>query len=566
MMKRLAWLLSLLAMLLGFTGCGDEAAVEEEANPFLENQDNLTKADSQYMNPDGIEVEVDLEADVSADSYRIADAPAMLGQFGLTYLRKQGDFYLESLAEDATSRNRVEWLVEGTWITAEQAKSLPASKLTHFRIRGINAVLLHSAVGDATLGKVFEVDVPKVPYSIMSDAGDKCADKDGHISLSQSVYWYMWNPDRSGCPKELLQKMTVTLSKLLPTDKTTYPEYDQLVADGKVTAVVLFGQIGEGDIETDSGMYGFKRMGTWLKNAGFKEVADAPVGKRYAKKIADVSFEIDLYSPKDFSGLSDHGNYNNFERAVTEHEIVVYDGHSMLGASDFWARPEYPDFYQIFVYGGCLGYEYYVRPILAGKGGWDKVDIISSVVEVSAGAQDFAGPFLSKMAWALDHGYKASWRDMLVAIRSAVGDSTFGICGARENCFSPAGSLCVDEPADPEAVSRFENTSSKAIPDNKATGISSKLSVAEDFTIKSLALELNIAHSYVADLTITLTHDGKTVAVWEQVSNPSPDLRQTFGLADFVGESSKGTWTLKVKDTAADDKGTLESWALVMTK
>ena len=58
------------------------------------------------------------------------------------------------------------------------------------------------------------------------------------------------------------------------------------------------------------------------------------------------------------SRLGDFAHFANFQKALSEHEVVAYDGHSMLGASDFWARPTYPDFYQIFLYGGCLGYEY----------------------------------------------------------------------------------------------------------------------------------------------------------------------------------------------------------------
>jgi len=123
--------------------------------------------------------------------------------------------------------------------------------------------------------------------------------------------------------------------------------------------------------------------------------------------------------------------------------VIAYDGHSMLGASDFWARPQYPSFYQIFLYGGCLGYEYYVQPILHGKGdSWDKLDIMSSVIEVTADANEFAAPAVAKMIWAIEHGNRGSWRSILLQVRNSVGDSTFGVSGVRDNCFSPAGSRC----------------------------------------------------------------------------------------------------------------------------
>lgn len=557
--KRLFLAISVAFLVL--VGCGGEE--EFGANPFLDEQGNQGKQDTQYMNPDGIEVEVDLEGDVDAPDFRKGDAPAILGQFALTYLRKRGEFYLESLAEDASSDTRVEWRVDGNWITAEEAKDIAGDKLTHFRIRGVNAVLLHSASTGAEEGKQYLAPVPKKPFSIMTDAGDKCADPDSHMSLSQSIYWYMWNPKKSGCPAELSQDMLVTISKVLPNEKITYPEYDQLVADGKITVVVLFGLIGDDMKETDTGFRGLKEMASWLKDDDFKEVT-APVGRRFSKQVAGVNYEIDLYSPKEFSGLSDYAHKGNFEKAIKEHEIVVYDGHSMLGASDFWATVEYPEFYQIFLYGGCLGYEYYIAPILKSKSGWDKLDLVSSVVEVSVGANEFAGPFLAKLEWALTHNYNVSWRDMLLAIRKRVGDSTFGASGVRENCFSPAGSLCVPvEPTDPDAETlRFENKDKQEIPDNKEAGIASVIDVTEAGAAKTVTLELDISHTYPGDLRITLTHDGKEANVWDNAGGAGTGIQQSVVVQQFAGAEMSGTWELTIVDTWDQDAGTLNSWAV----
>jgi hypothetical protein len=566
-MRRVFPVLLGLALVFGLLqACGDDEAAEEAGvNPFLDDQSNMSKEDTQYYNPDGTEVEVDIEGDVDAPAYKKGDAPAILGQFALTYLRKRGDFYLESLAEDASSDDRVEWRVDNTWLTAAEAESVDSAKLTHFRIRGINAVLLLNASNGLTLGKQFLARVPVKPFSIMADAGDKCADKDdGHITLDQSVYWYMWDPDKSACPKELQQDMLITVSKLLPEGRIAYPEYDQLVADGKVTAVVMFGKIGDGDIEKDTGMYGFNEMARWLKDAKYVEATSAPVGRRFSKTIGSVVFEIDLYSPKDFSGLSDYAHYDNFERAIREHEIVAYDGHSMLGASDFWAKPDYPDNYQIFLYGGCLGYEYYITPILKGKGGWDKVDILSSVVEVSVGANEFAGPFLAKMEWALGHNFNVSWKDMIVAIRKRVGDSTFGVCGVRENCFSPAGSLCGQPLPETGVEKRFDQQEGADIPDHDETGIISTLEVQDEAVAVSVTLELDIDHTYVGDLLIVLEHDGTEVKVWENAGGQTTNIREKFVLPDFQGKGVKGVWKLRVADVWEQDSGRLNSWALVM--
>jgi hypothetical protein len=553
-------LASLLALSL-LASCGG-AASDPESNPFLEDQSTDGKEDSAYLNPDGVEVEVDIEADVQASSYQIWDAPAQSGQFALTYLRKRGTFYLESLAEDASSDQRVEWLVDGTWLTAAQAHSVAVAKLTHFRIKGINAVLLDNAADGVTEGTVFTAKVPLKPYSVMSDAGAACADPDDHMSLDASVYWYMWNPDLSTC-KVTTRDMTVTVARILPVTRTVYPEFDQLVADGKVTAVVLFGQIDDGAItDSEPGVRNMKKMATWLKQGGYKEITPAPVGRRFQKTIGTVVMEIDLYSPRDFAGLDDMAHFANFQKAISEHEIVAYDGHSMLGASDFWSRPTYPSFYQIYLYGGCLGYEYYVRPILAGKGGWDKVDIMSAVVEVSADANLFAAPALAKIAYALNHKYKVSWTQILTAVRAKVGDSTFGVSGVRDNCFSPAGSYCTAP--QPTTGQRYENSTAVAIPDASTAGVTSTITVPDTITAQTVTLELDVSHTYVGDLTITISHDGVTQTVWAEEGDSADDIKKTFTLDKFAGKAAKGTWTLKLVDGYAQDAGTLNKWALTI--
>jgi hypothetical protein len=569
---RTMWLLGLGLVGLLAGGCSSSGStdpgqpVDEDPanNPFLGDTSPTGKSDTAYQNPDGREVEVDLEADIEAPSYKLADGPADLGQFAMTYLRKQGEFYLESLAEDATSNVRVEWQIDGTWKTAAEASADPAEKKTHWRIRGVNAVLLHSASTGVTEGKVFTAPVPKKPYSIMTDAGETCGEVGGHIGLSQSTYWYLWEPDKSGCKADM-QDLKITVSKLLPSAKTVYPEFDKLVEDGRVTAVILFGQIGDGAItESDPGMSGMRQMSSWLKQAGFNE-ATAPLGKRFVKKIGQADFEIDLYSPNEFSGLSDYSHFDNFQKALSEHEIVVYDGHSMLGASDFWSRPSYPDFYQIFLYGGCLGYEYYLTPILKGKGGWSKLDIMSSVVEVSANANQFAGPVLAKIAWALDHGYQASWRDMLVDVRNRVGDSTFGVSGVRDNCFSPGGSLCNPAP-DPGTSTRYESTAPVAIPDNTPAGVTSTIEVTDKLTAASVTLELDVTHTWVGDLKIVLKHGDKSVDIWKQAGGSKHDIQQSFTLPALQGSDISGAWTLQVADVASSDTGTLNKWAIVVGK
>ena len=66
---------------------------------------------------------------------------------------------------------------------------------------------------------------------------------------------------------------------------------------------------------------------------------------------------------------------------------------------------------------------------------------MSSVVEVSASANEFAAPAIAKLVYGLNHA-KPSWRSILLKVRAGVGDSTFGVSGVRDNCYTPTGSRC----------------------------------------------------------------------------------------------------------------------------
>lgn len=561
------WLGASVLAAASLFACGGEGDVTapsadgelEGDNPLLEESGPSGKEDSAYYNPDGIEVEVDLEGDVEASEGRLADGPAIIGQFALTYLRKTGNVYLESLAEQASSDERVEWLVNGTWITAREAASKPSGSRRHFRIRGINAVLLHAAKNGVDVGTVFTAPVPLKPYSVMADAGHTCAEEgDGHMSLDSSIYWYMWEPERADCTIAK-QDLQITVSKMLPSE-ITYPEYDQLTADGKITAVILFGQIDDDPLtEDDAGFKAFRQFSRWLKTAKYTK-GTGPVGERWSKVFNGVTIEVDLYSPTDFAGLSDSGNFANFQRALSEHEIVTYDGHSMLGASDFWTRPSYPSNYQIFLYGGCLGYEYYVAPIVAGKHGWGKLDIVSSVVEVSANANYIAGPFLSKLQSSLKNKKKASWKDYIGAIRTKVGDSTFGASGVRDNCWTPSGSRCTATPA--ATAKRYEDATATNIPDNSAAGVSRTITVPDTITLRKVTLELDVTHTYTGDLSIVLERGATKVTVWDLAGGDGDNIKQSFVLDGFTGVAGKGEWKLTLVDTAAQDTGKLNKWAL----
>ena len=141
-----------------------------------------------------------------------------------------------------------------------------------------------------------------------------------------------------------------------------------------------------------------------------------------------------------------------------------------------------------------------------------------------------------------------------------------------------------------------------AIPDNNPAGLDSDLVVGSSGTLTELGLSLDITHTWVGDLIITLEHvdTGTTI----ELVNRASGANATFGcnadnvrtgvadgapvslqsdcndggtneaypesayspnqpLAGFIGEDLSGTWRLNVSDNAGADTGTLNEWCLI---
>lgn len=104
-----------------------------------------------------------------------------------------------------------------------------------------------------------------------------------------------------------------------------------------------------------------------------------------------------------------------------------------------------------------------------------------------------------------------------------------------------------------------------AIPDRSSAGVSHSLSVATNYTIESVQLKWSTDHTYVGDLGVELVSPGGTRSKLLLVNS---NINRS-GLADYVmltnafyGESSQGSWSIKIIDGAAQDIGKLVSWSL----
>ncbi|WP_410005864.1 M36 family metallopeptidase [Aequorivita nionensis] len=136
-----------------------------------------------------------------------------------------------------------------------------------------------------------------------------------------------------------------------------------------------------------------------------------------------------------------------------------------------------------------------------------------------------------------------------------------------------------------------------AIPDNNPTGVTVTMNVTENVSITDLDVNLNISHTWVGDLIVTIkspagttativdrpgrtttgagcsgndilaTLDDEAATPVENVCAASvPTINGSFTpnnpLSIFDGESTLGLWELTVSDNAGADTGTINSWGI----
>ncbi|WP_282164519.1 reprolysin-like metallopeptidase [Cellulophaga baltica] len=116
--------------------------------------------------------------------------------------------------------------------------------------------------------------------------------------------------------------------------------------------------------------------------------------------------------------------------------------------------------------------------------------------------------------------------------------------------------------------------------------ISSTISFIEDLPLSDVNVTLDLTHSYLADLTVTLTSpEGTTVVLMANSCGENRNVNATFdqsassfvcgtnpaisglvkplgSLNAFNGESSKGDWVLTISDGAGGDGGSLNGFSL----
>lgn len=109
-------------------------------------------------------------------------------------------------------------------------------------------------------------------------------------------------------------------------------------------------------------------------------------------------------------------------------------------------------------------------------------------------------------------------------------------------------------------------TPNAPIPDNNTTGVVSEINITEPGQIASLAVDVDITHTYRGDLKLTLEHNGRTVTLVDRQGGGTDNIMEAFSLADFNGTEAMGVWRLRVVDTSRTDTGRLNRWGLRVTR
>ncbi len=110
------------------------------------------------------------------------------------------------------------------------------------------------------------------------------------------------------------------------------------------------------------------------------------------------------------------------------------------------------------------------------------------------------------------------------------------------------------------------------IPDN--TAIHDEMPVAIGSTVTDIEVYVNITHTWIGDLIVSLTSPGGTTVVLHNRTGGSADdivgwypgeLTPHESLDAFIGETTDGDWRLTVSDNAGGDQGYLNTWCLRFT-
>ncbi|MBI3155247.1 MAG: proprotein convertase P-domain-containing protein, partial [Burkholderiales bacterium] len=122
---------------------------------------------------------------------------------------------------------------------------------------------------------------------------------------------------------------------------------------------------------------------------------------------------------------------------------------------------------------------------------------------------------------------------------------------------------------DPSGAASGSSSRVIPIPDNDPAGIEDALDLTAGGSATTIALSVDIRHSFIGDLRVVLVSpSGEEALVHDRGGGNQQDLVRRYtsndnpGLAALRGTPIAGTWRLRVLDLAPVDQGELRGWTL----
>jgi subtilisin-like proprotein convertase family protein len=454
------------------------------------------------------------------------------------------------------------------------------------------------------VGKRVDFLMPAKPGTVFEQGGLACAtDPDGDEVHAEDLradnYFFYFDPAKSGCPLQQGSDLVAAHYEIISSldVPSVYPEYDLLTADKKITMVALFGQIEHGDLASDDlGWVAYKEFRTSMRRAGFATVRefDNNHGEQLKKTYpGGLEVVVDFYTPE---SLKDHRPRDEvnvmFKQAIHDHEIVYYNGHAFYGSLTVLnQRDAYPaDSYQVVFMDACWSYAYYTKQVFENKAspadpdGMKFVDVVNNTEPGITGSHATAWLLYKNLFQAASDLMQAksitkySWNNLIVYMNNSADQRAryydpnefhaeiYGASGVTSNCFNPNGPSFCRETGGTSRTHTYQDAVETAIPDNDPTGISRTIQVPESFAIESVQLKIDLKHTYIGDLKVSLRHAGVEQSLHDQAGGGADDLRTTWAVDGYSSTDSAGEWILTISDHAGYDTGRLLSWELILTE
>ncbi|MBW7991254.1 MAG: M6 family metalloprotease domain-containing protein [Planctomycetes bacterium] len=123
----------------------------------------------------------------------------------------------------------------------------------------------------------------------------------------------------------------------------------------------------------------------------------------------------------------------------------------------------------------------------------------------------------------------------------------------------------------PQGPVVLEEAPGTHIPDNDPVGIERSLSTSAPGNVGSVEVSVDITHTWIADLQISVRSPaGTDVILHEKTGGSADDVVKTYtvattpALGSLAGQSISGDWQLRVSDRVGQDVGKLNSWRVVI--